>query len=244
MGLLWGMSLAVAGVQLQASDGVALNAETHVSTDATLGVLLVHMNGRSQADWAALSDRVAKNGLTTIAIDLRGHGQSAGDAEPAAMEADLRAAADWLGAQGVSSFSCVGAELGANLCLQLAREDARVSAVALLSPRLNMSGLNAPAMLQGWSSGRLLVAASIDDTSGSRCMELLARIGGDERVEQVVLVEEGVGTQLLSRAPSLEGRLASWLSPGLGDADLVGVRPDTTDETVIAAEGEKLQTHQ
>lgn len=244
IGLLWGMGLALAGVSLETADGVALQAETIVTDGATRGVILVHMEGRSNADWTTVADRLSKNGLSTIAPDLRGHGQSTGEPDATAMVADLQAAADWLGTQGVNEIACVGAELGANLCLSMAKGDERVSAVALLSPRLNVSGHNAPATLQGWSAGRVMVVASVEDVTGSRCLDLLARIAGDDRADAVVLTEDGVGTQLLSRAPSLEGRLVEWLSPELNDADLVGVRPNTSDETVMEADGEKLQTHQ
>ena len=37
------------------------------------------------------------------------------------MEQDVEAAIGWLRAQGVSAVSCVGASLGANLCLRVGR---------------------------------------------------------------------------------------------------------------------------
>ncbi|MFT4974994.1 MAG: alpha-beta hydrolase superfamily lysophospholipase [Myxococcota bacterium] len=245
--LLWAGTVAVAAsVSIQTADGVSLRATTEQTAASKRAAVLVHMEGRSSADWASLADRLSKSGISSIAPDLRGHGDSGGERTHTEMVQDVRAATDWLAAQGAEEIVCIGAEIGANLCLMAADDDPRISAAALLSPRLNPSGLNAPRAMQGWTSGSVLAVASTDDSSGSKCVDLLARIAGEDRAEVVVLSDAGVGTQMLSRAPSLEGRLIEWLSASstLSGADLVGSRPDTTDSTTVEAEGEMLRTHQ
>lgn len=242
--LLTSLVASAADVSLQTTDGVRLHAATSTASAAKRGVVLVHMEDRSSADWAYLSERLAKSGVTSIAPDLRGHGDSSGERDHEAMVYDVRAAADWLEKNGVEEIVCVGAEVGANLCLLAGRVDPRIRSAALLSPRLNPSGLNAPKAMQSWSDGTVLAIASVDDTPGSKCVDLLARIAGD-RAEVLTLTESGVGTQLLSRAPSLEGQLIEWLSATtLSAATMTGIRPDTTDNTTVEAEGEKLRTHQ
>jgi alpha-beta hydrolase superfamily lysophospholipase len=243
---LLGISFAAhaAGVSLQAADGVPIHATVIHPESSTRGAIFVHMEGRTGKDWAFLTERLAKNGLTSIAVDLRGHGQSSGERAHDAMAQDVQAAAAWLADNGVEDIACVGAEIGANLCLIAANEDPRIRSVAALSPRLNPSGLNAPKAMQSWG-GSILAVASAEDAPGSKCVDLLAQIAGDDRAEVVVLSEEGVGTQMLSRSPSLEGTLVDWLSrTELDSADIVGVQPDTTDNTTVEAEGEKLRTHQ
>ena len=245
IGLL-GISIAAhaAEVNLQAADGVSIHATVTHPEASTRGVVFVHMEGRTGEDWAFITERLAKNGLTSIAVDLRGHGQSSGDRAHDAMTQDVQAATAWLADHGVEEIACVGAEIGANLCLLAANEDPRIRSVAALSPRLNPSGLNAPKAMKSWG-GSILVVASVEDSPGSKCADLLAQIAGDDRAEVVVLSEEGVGTQMLSRSPSLEGTLVDWLSrTELATTGVVGVRPDTTDNTTLEAEGEKLRTHQ
>lgn len=242
--LLTSLVAGAADVSLETTDGVSLHATSSVADAAKRGVILVHMDGRSGEDWAYLSERLAKSGVSSIAPDLRGHGTSSGERDHEAMVYDVRAAADWLEQNGVEEIVCVGAEVGANLCLLAGRVDPRIRSAALLSPRLNPNGLNAPKAMQSWSDGNILAVASVDDMPGSKCVDLLSRIAGD-RAEVVTLSEDGVGTQLLSRAPSLEGQLISWLSATtLSAASVGGIRPDTTDDTTVEAEGEKLRTHQ
>ena len=240
------MSLAAqaAGINLQAEDGVTLHAAVTQPEASTRGVVFVHMDGRTSEDWVFITERLAKSGLTSIAVDLRGHGQSSGERTHDAMAQDIQAATAWLASNGVEDIACVGAEVGANLCLVAANEDPQIRSVAALSPRLNPHGLNAPRAMQAWG-GSILAVASVEDSPGSKCVDLLAKIAGEERSEVVVLSEEGIGTQLLSRSPSLEGVLVDWLSrTELSSTDVVGIRPDTTDNTTVEAEGEKLRTHQ
>ena len=63
-------------VQIQTTDGQKLSAETSISAKAEIGVLFVHQLRRSSRDWTDLNTRVAATGFTTIAVDLRGHGES------------------------------------------------------------------------------------------------------------------------------------------------------------------------
>jgi len=243
--LLSSLAAMAAGVSLQATDGVTLHAVSTLASGARRGVIFVHMEGRSSADWASLGERLSKNGLSSVAVDLRGHGQSSGERDHAAMVNDVTAAADHLAASGVEELVCIGAEIGANLCLLAAGQDTRIQSAALLSPRLNPHGLNAPKAMQAWPAGSVLTVASTDDNSGSKCVDLLARVAGEERAEVVVLADAGVGTQMLSRAPGLEGQLVEWLGSTTDlSAAVVGPRPDTTDNTTVEAEGEKLRTHQ
>lgn len=245
IGLL-GMSVAAqaAGINLHAADGIVIHAAVTQPQASTRGVVFVHMEGRTHEDWAFITERLAKNGLTSIAVDLRGHGQSSGERTHDAMVQDIQAATAWLTGNGIEDISCVGAEVGANLCLIAANEDPQIRSVAALSPRLNPNGLNAPKAMQSWG-GSILAVASVEDSPGSKCVDLLARIAGEERSEVVILSEEGIGTQLLSRSPSLEGVLVEWLSQTeLNSTDVVGIRPDTTEHTMVEAEGEKLRTHQ
>src|SRR4029453_12760281 len=55
-------------------------------------VILVHMLTRSKRDWEPMGTRLATEGIGALAIDLRGHGESSGDASDlAAMVSDVKA---------------------------------------------------------------------------------------------------------------------------------------------------------
>lgn len=232
-------------ISLRAADGVSLRASVQSPQGAKRGVVMVHMDGRSSADWASLADRLARGGISTVAPDLRGHGESGGSVDYASMVQDVSASVAWLRAQGVEQVVCLGAELGANLCLAAAVQDAAISSVAMLSPQLNHKGLVAPKSMQGYTDRPAMIVVSDDDPGASRCGDILAQLAG-ERAQVVVLAAAGTGTRMLSRDPGLEGRLVAWLSGAVDlQADVgAGFRPSTTEQTTVAAEGEKLRAHQ
>ena len=242
--LLSPLSLAATDVSLQSADGVHLAGYLEAAEGATHGVVLVHMSGRSGADWSFLSARMARSGMTSLVVDLRGHGDSGGTADPLAMVQDVRAAVDHLQAQGMEQISCVGAELGANLCLSAAAEDAQITSVALLSPRLEIEGVKALPAMSAIAGRPTLVVSATDVSQGSRCAELLDRVSKGT-TDALVVTDAGVGTRMLSRDPGLENQLMEWL---MGSADLtstaVGItRPMTDDNTIIETTGEKLPGH-
>jgi pimeloyl-ACP methyl ester carboxylesterase len=55
-------------------------------------VTLVHAPGEDIDAWLPLPDRIAAQGMSVLALDLRGHGGSDGSADPGAACADIRAA--------------------------------------------------------------------------------------------------------------------------------------------------------
>lgn len=142
---LLGTALAATDVQLKTSDCQSIHASAEPTSGAKSGVILVHMEGGSAEDWGYLSDRLSRAQLIVIAPDLRGHGKNAHheltDADYQAMVNDVGAASAWLRKQGVTQLSCVGASLGANLCLRAAAADPQMENVVMLSPGLNIKGV-------------------------------------------------------------------------------------------------------
>ena len=122
--LLMSPSAEAAGtrVSFPSSDGVTIAGEIYESASRpSAAVVLVHMLSRNRADWGGLPDRIRETGITALAIDLRGHGQSSGSAQDLqAMIRDVRAAAVWLSTRPNvrgDQVAIVGASLGASLAL-------------------------------------------------------------------------------------------------------------------------------
>jgi pimeloyl-ACP methyl ester carboxylesterase len=139
---------AVSPAQLQpkridftARDGVRLVGTYYppVSSPAP-AVILIHGLGRSKADWADFAVRLQNSGYAALAIDLRGHGESAGNGD--AMDTLL----DDMGQDGqgalatartISSIdperiAIIGADIGADVALLSC--EAGCAGVGLLSP--------------------------------------------------------------------------------------------------------------
>ena len=226
-------SLAVAGsadISLKTPDGMALHG-THVGPmGADSGVVLVHMAGRSGEDWRFIAEKLGRGGLSTVAIDLRGHGTSgkAGEtlteADYAAMESDVEAAIAWLRESGTTSVACAGASLGANLCVRVAARDPKIVNLVMLSPALKKHGLTTAAAMAAYGDRPVLLVASTEERyDGISAEKLEARAVGQKHLE--LLSDAGHGTKMLNRDPALEGLMLSWL---MGTYELAGgdvVRP-------------------
>ena len=98
-------------VQLLATDGRVVAGQVYEADPRPApAVVLVHMLGRSQADWEALALALQGTGITALAIDLRGHGASGGTVGALPdMVHDVRGAFQWLAARPGVRPHCAGA---------------------------------------------------------------------------------------------------------------------------------------
>jgi pimeloyl-ACP methyl ester carboxylesterase len=139
-----------------------------------------------------------------------GHGRSvegtpvAQDSDYLAMVYDVEASVAWLRSNGVTEVSCVGASLGANLCLAAAARDPSIVNVVLLSPGLNYHGVKAS--MDGYGDRPVLFVASADDTYGAKTVGILeAKAMGQHHSE--MYAHAGQGAKMLSAEASLEGTI-------------------------------------
>lgn len=250
MTLLIGLAPASAATDasLTTKDGVKLHARVEKAAGVKRGVVLVHMLGRSAEDWAYLSAKLAAADFQVIAPDLRGHGTStatlktATDADYPNMVQDIAASLAWLRAQGVTEVTCVGASIGANLCVQAASADEGVNSLVLLSPGLNYKGVTSGDALTLYGNRPVLLVASKDDAYAARSVTLLDEAAKGQK--SLLLFEEaGHGTKMLNREPSLEGQVLAWLNGSykLLNGDSVNFRPAlTTDVGAVQTEGTRF----
>ncbi len=209
--------VAAAGrpLQLRASDGVAVAATVYdaPSTPAP-AVVLVHMLTRTKEDWRPLAERLQAAGITALAVDLRGHGQSEGSAAPAvAMALDVRAALSWLAGRPevtTGAVAIVGASIGASLALLAAAEVPAVRGVALLSPASDYRGVRLDAAGRKYGPRPLLLVASSEDPYALRTVRALAG-DGQPAHEQRISAVAAHGSHLLDRDPDVATAVVDWL---------------------------------
>jgi alpha-beta hydrolase superfamily lysophospholipase len=213
---LGGQALAAGRpVSLTAGDGTPLAGMLYeASLRPAPGVVLVHMLGRSKDEWSETAERLQFAGMTTLAIDLRGHGQSGGyGSELPAMVGDVQAALRWLaGRPGVrpTAMAIAGASLGANLAALAAADDPSVVGVALISPSLDYRGLRLdPPVIKKLAGRPLWLAASTEDPFSLRTIKELAAdgVGREQRLSSV----REHGTPLLASDQELARALVDWL---------------------------------
>lgn len=205
-----------------ASDRVTFRTDDAVQIAATWyepssrsapAVILVHMLHRTRRDWDGVGSRLASEGIGALAIDLRGHGDSAGVASEspdyAAMVGDLSAARRFVASRVHGRVGIAGASLGANLAALEASDDPAIASLALLSPSLDYRGLRIEAAVRKYGDRPALLVSGDDDPYATRSVKDLQKAGGGTR-EGLLLSQAGHGTTMLGRNADLARLLVDW----------------------------------
>jgi dienelactone hydrolase len=203
-------------VTFQSLDGVTIAALlSETASRPAPGVVLVHMRGRTKADWNEFAQLLEEAGIAALAIDLRGHGASGGSAANLLdMTQDVRAAVRWLsGRPGVrpDAIGVVGASLGANLALIAAAEQPLVRVVAAVSPSLDYRGVRVgPELMRKLGDKPVWLGASAEDPFAARTLHELT-VDGAGRREQFQTPTVAHGTNLLEADKPFARGLVDWL---------------------------------
>jgi len=219
LGLLTTASAFAGDVQVKTADGVALSASAFGQGEK--GVLLVHGQGRSRADWTNFGQKLSNNGFRVLTIDLRGHGASGGAIQEETwplMVADVTASAAWLRGQGATHVTVIGAEVGANLAFSAANGNEQIDSVVMLSPGLNINGVKVSGAISGYGDRPLLLIADPQDATSARAAGLIVdKVTGKKKLE---LVDGGgSGVRMLNTDASVEGLVVGWMNDAYGGSD-------------------------
>jgi pimeloyl-ACP methyl ester carboxylesterase len=238
-------------VQLTGEEGISLHAVYTPAEESKRGVIFLHMVGRSAKDWSYLAKRVNRAGFHTLAVDLRNHGENAVEGRPVEdlnyhdyrlMVGDLVETLAWFRAKGVEEVSLVGASVGSNLAMIVAKDDPAIHNVVLLSPGLEFKGLEIDGAVAAYGERPLLIAVSSEDKYSARSALVLdAEALGKHHL--AVYEKAGHGTKMLNRAPALEPLVQSWLLGTWGvshGTERVEDRLKTGDTTKQETTGKKF----
>lgn len=211
------------------ADGINISARVarpHIVDKKIPAVIFIHQGGSSKEEWTStpLFSQVASHGMLALAYDVRGHGESGGEADfstlfddPKQAPLDLEAALAWIEATGVVDMdrvAVVGASIGANLAVVAAGSrqfdvrtavaiSGKTSAVFhLAGGEANLSDLDSVFM----------IAAEFDQ-NGQRAAwasELFDRSAKPRRLE-IVKGSGGHGVAVFDHDPTLTSRIMEWL---------------------------------
>lgn len=226
--LAWAVPARAEKVSFKSADGVALAAEWRAPRRGLPVFVLLHGLGAGRGEWRAFQARAAGLGWGTLAVDMRGHGESGGGkytefrtpAHWLALEGDARAAVEWLAKErhvAPERVVLAGASLGANIAARAAADEPRVPLALLLSPGWNYQGVTLPDAVA--ASGRPFVfAAAAEDAYAFKSAQEALRLA--KRPESVFLrAAHGHGVGMLDGddnkpfAADLFRRLAELLTP-------------------------------
>lgn len=214
-------------ITLRASDGVTIVGQYAKPAGAKQAVLLLHMMPATKESWRPLSELIQKKGLATLAIDLRGHGESTAgnggqilnyknfsDQEHQASRLDVAASLEFLKKEGfdLSQVAVVGASIGANLALQALAEQPEIKKAVALSPGLDYRGVTtAPAMKNLSNNQKVFLVAANDDADSADTVNSLAKITPAQTALKVY-PQAGHGTDMWEAEPTLLIGIVEWLT--------------------------------
>lgn len=226
-------SHAAERITLQAADGfplVGLYEKGHGEASSQPAVLLLHMYKRQKGSWQPLMLALKAQGLSSLAIDLRGHGESRFDASGVdqhfrvvdrdavffnQMYLDGLAAVAWLRGQGHHQLGVVGASIGCSVAMQMmAAGQPDIAAMVLMTPGRDYLGINTIGHLQHWPGIPLLILTSAEETE--RGAAAIYHSLQDRGAELVVFDQEAIhGTMMFGEVDGVEERISTWLSKRL-----------------------------
>ena len=180
-------------------------------------VLLLHALGGQKEDWAPFATQLQQAGYAVMALDLRGHGASGGEADwSLALDDVARSLAVLLAQPEVDQgrAAVMGENIGANLALVAGAYDPAVQAVVLLSAGLSDQGIRTEEAIVAYGERPVLIAAGRDDDYGFTAAQQLAELA--QGSDTLTLFPGGSrGVDLLAEHPDLGNLVLAWLDVNL-----------------------------
>lgn len=219
---------AMERVEFQTSDGVMIVGDVYHPQDAPKGgIILLHMMPTDRTSWSDFAQKLSASGYLTLAIDLRGHGESVkqatktldfntfSSAEHQASKLDVEAALAWLKINrqlNLSQIGLVGASIGANLAIGTLANHPEIPWGALLSPGLDYRGITTEPQVAKLSvSQRLYMVTSDNDIYSLETVRRLKNLASDN-ITVKELSSAGHGTDMLDKVPGLDEEIIVWMT--------------------------------
>ncbi len=210
---------------LETKDGVKIAADLYEAKRPLGWLILFHMMPATKESWQDFAQEAQNKGYESIAIDLRGHGQSDGgrdgflnfsDAEHQKSILDVQAAVDYLIKNREATndkISFIGASIGANLALQYITEHPEFQKAVLLSAGLNYKGIKTELMAKNLKAGQKVFFVSAEDdgpnTEQNRKLYELMPNEVDKKIQ--IYGTGGHGTDILKNQPKLKNLIFEFI---------------------------------
>ena len=217
-------------VKIKTSDGWQL-AATMVAApkpDAEkTAVVLLHGLAAGKSEWTGLQAALAVKGVSSLAVDLRGHGGSTRkgrakiefqqfadhgpDGEWMNLWKDGQAGFEFLQSKGYKRIGLAGASVGANAAAVAASKIPEAHFLLLLSAGMDYQGIQPADALQAYGPRHLLLAASQADGYAFNSAAFFRNIRYTARLPaDWAQTARGHGVQMFED-PQMTDRVVSWI---------------------------------
>ena len=212
-------------VTITAADGTPLKGTYYASARPGPAVLLLHMCNTTRRSWDPLGPQLAAAGISALAVDYRGFGESGGDrydkltpqdAQKTITEkwpGDIDKAYEFLLSQpGVdtSKVGAAGGSCGVSQAIGVARRHPEVRSLALLAGPVDLDGI---AFLTSTPWLPIFAAAAADDQyddSAPASMKWLLELSGNPRNKFAGFKDGKHGTEIFGPHPELPKQMVAW----------------------------------
>ena len=191
-------------VDMFTEDGVKISGDFLVG-NGTLGsetaVILLHNLGGSKETYKNFANYLNTQGITTLAIDFRGHGGSEGNREDYSdYVLDVKAAKEFLDSKGYENIYLVGGSIGANVAFRFAAEN-DVKKVVLLTPGENYNGITVYDVVNDYTGELYMMVSERNGEELQFTWDLKERYRGNKKMRpektdlhgDLILKEENLG---------------------------------------------------
>ena len=230
-------------------DGVIIVGDWFPAPTVLGAVVLFHMMPETRTSWGLLQRELAKRSIASLAIDLRGHGESVDTTEGAKLDykeftdEDHQAsmfeavgAVRWVAGRGqdLERIAVGGASIGANLALDMLGEEPKLCGAALFSPGNDYHGLNA---LQSGIGSTISTAIIFLSEIFEEELESLAE-GMADTIQKIAPIVGAVLDMLANFTPesldkTIKGFMEGFVSALSNIGPAIAVLIDNLDEIAI-----------
>lgn len=219
-------------ITIKTLDGISIVGLWNKPAGARTAVLLLHMMPATKESWDPLVKALSKAGVASLAIDLRGHGESTSqetppsgpdhreldyqtftDTQHQASRLDVDAALNFLKTRGFteSAIRVAGASIGANLTVDCLDRYAGIPRGVLLSPGMDYRGMKCEQAVRGLDGGqKIWIVAGKGDEYSAHSSEKMAALKPD--AVKLSLFDGGEhGTNLFKPYPNLIKEITEYL---------------------------------
>lgn len=214
-------------IEFSTADGFKIVGELY-SPERPNGraIVLLPMLNHDKRSWKPFAEQLQARGLTALALDLRGHGESLeqngerrtwqqfSEKDFQNIVLDVEAASNYLKKRFPNHLEpfVAGASIGANTALNYAAKNSKKTAGAvLLSPGLNYRGVSTEQTVLQYP-GALFIAASSEDAYSFESSQKLFDESTSANKFFEKLENAGHGTTMLLARPALAEKILEWLS--------------------------------
>ncbi len=219
-------------VRFQTTDGLEIVGDYRPAAAGGMPApvaIMLHMYGSDRSSWKPLMEPLHVAGFATLAIDLRGHGESGAPRKEALHEMikagagvvfrdmvmDVEAARQWLALRDdidQARIALVGASIGCSVAINYAAQDVSVDVVVAMTPGTGYFGVDSTIPMRMLGSRPVLLLATEHER---QACDKLAGIQ-PHATKRILGKMTAHGTRMFQAMPGVKKMIVDFLTGGVG----------------------------